>query len=52
MFPVAESETVVAWTTTQIENDPEDDKSGNRDNLDRSKDELRFAICSYIDVNT
>jgi len=41
--PIAESETVMSRSTTQVDNETEDDETDNRDDLDGGEPELAFT---------
>ena len=42
-YPVAESETVMSGSATQIDNETEDNETDNRDDLDGGEPELAFT---------
>ena len=54
VLPVAETETVMVGTATQIKDDTKNDQAGNGDDLDGREDELCFTIntgTKHIDHN-
>lgn len=43
-LPVAKSETVLGWSSTEIENECQEEQRDNGDNLDTGKHELSFTV--------
>jgi len=44
MFPEAESQTVVCWSTAKIDDESREQQANNRDYLDTGKDEFGLTI--------
>ena len=44
VLPVAEADSVVVWTSTQIQNNAQNEETNDSNDLDGSKNELGFTI--------
>ena len=52
VLPVTEAETVMIWSSTEVEHDAKDDEASDGEHLDRGEDEFRLAVCLCGAVST
>jgi len=46
VLPESETNTVMIWSSTKVEDNSKDDEAGDGKNLDRGEDEFGFAVCA------